>query len=106
LQNLYPGAQFLVDNYASAGGFYSTFFGRPTGFVTFPDRRHCVQTFMRTTLPPTCTRIFCTFGLKVRFVIPVVFFPTPPLYFARPLRATLLPTPTRFPQISHALDIS
>jgi len=76
------------------------------GFCTLPDRRHCAQTFILLTLVPTCTRIFRIFGLKVLLVVLVVFLPTPPLYFASPRRDTLFPTPTRFPQISHALDIT
>ncbi len=68
---------------------------------TLPLRRHEVQTRIVLVAPVvvvTLTR--CKFGLKVLFVIPVIFVPTPPKYLALPRVSTLLPTNGRLPQTS------
>src|SRR5262245_33421587 len=49
-----------------------------------PRERYFAATRMRTILPSTTARTFCTLGLKVRFVQDVIFSPTPPFCLARP----------------------
>jgi hypothetical protein len=45
-------------------------------------------------------------GRKRRRVIPVIFVPTPPKYFALPRVSIILPTWGDFPQTSQALDMT
>jgi len=60
-------------------------------FWTFPALRHLVQTKILFTVPLKETLIFWRLAEKVRFVIPVIFLPTPPFFLALPLREMLLP---------------
>jgi hypothetical protein len=74
-----------------------------TAFRTTPDLRHCVQTNTRRLLPSgKTTRTRCRFGLNFRRVIPVIFVPTPPKYFALPRVSTLLPIWELFLQTLHS----
>jgi hypothetical protein len=71
-----------------------------------PERTHCVQARTVLDVPlAVVVRTFCKFGKNVRRVIPVIFVPTPPRYFALPLVSTLFPRLRPFPQISQTRDI-
>ena len=63
------------------------------------------DTFTRVTLPLTTARTFWMFGLKRLRVIPVIFLPTPPKYFALPRRTILFPKTVFFPVNTQILDI-
>ena len=65
-----------------------------------------VQTFRRFVVPFMTTRMVCRFGRNRLFVIPVIFFPTPPFFFAIPRLAIVLPATGLFPQIAHTRDMS
>jgi len=45
------------------------------------------------------------FGRKRRGFTPVIFWPTPPFFLAKPRRLMVLPATGFLPQISHILDI-
>ena len=73
-----------------------------TAFLIRPLRMHCTHTFMALAPPPSCwTRTFCKLGRNCRRVIPVIFVPTPPRYFALPRVSTELPLDGFLPQTSH-----
>ena len=65
-----------------------------------------VHTFIRLAVPFRIALTVWIFGRNLLFVIPVIFLPTPPFFFARPLRAIVLPATGLFPQIEHIRDIS
>ena len=70
-----------------------------TSFVTLPPLMHWVHTRSDEFVPlPTVTRIRWRFGLNFRFVMPVIYVPTPPRYFALPRIVTWLPIEKPLPQ--------
>ena len=79
---------------------------RTTAFWIFPLRIQLVQTRLRTTLSPSCTRMLCRFNLNCRLVIPVVLRPFPPRYLGFPRSSFLFPRPGFLSQILHCCDIS
>jgi hypothetical protein len=76
------------------------------GFCTTPLRKQCTQILILVEPPPgMATWIFWMFGLNLRAVMPVIFFPTPPDFLALPRREIRRPATLRLPQNAHILDI-
>ncbi len=67
---------------------------------------HAVQTFILLGEPFRITRMVCRFGRNLLLVIPVIFLPTPPFFFARPRLAIVFPAIGPYPQIAHTRDMS
>jgi len=74
-------------------GFQSRF----DGLTTKPLRIALALALTRTTLPSMTARTFCTLGLNFRFVLPVIFRPTPPRYLALPRCVYERPARVDFP---------
>ncbi len=68
--------------------------------------KHDVQIFTFFTEPLRTIRFLMIFGLKLRFVIPVILMPAPFFLLARPRVAYDLPATVPFPHISHTCAIT
>ena len=77
--------------------------GIEIAFWTFPLRMQAVQTFFRTVLPFSTTRMVWMFGAKVRVVFFTTCIPMPPFFLAKPRRMMCPPWTLCFPQISQTL---
>ena len=55
-----------------------------TGLTTKPPRMADADTHTFFTTPSMTQRTFCRFGLNFRRLVPRIFLPTPPRYFALP----------------------
>ena len=64
-----------------------------------------MQTLIRLICPFTFALTVWRFGRNLLIVIPVIFFPTPPFFLARPRRFIVLPATGPFLHIEQVLDI-
>lgn len=78
----------------------------PATFVNPPFLMHFAQTKARTVFPLTNSRIFCRFGLKLRFDQRLILLPVPPCFLGIPFRTTFLPVRAFLPQIAHCFNMS
>jgi hypothetical protein len=74
-------------------------------FTTLPALRHLTQTRILFGVPSIIALTVFKFGMNLRAVIPVIFWPTPPFFLARPRRTSVRPATGFLPQIKHIFDI-
>lgn len=74
-------------------------------FVIFPALRHLAQILILFFFPSIKAFTDWILGSNLLFDIPVTLCPTPPLLFAIPRRAIVLPATGFFPHIEHSLDM-
>lgn len=70
-------------------------------FCILPAFRHFAQTLILAVLPFTSVLTVLRFGRKRLLLMPVMRWPTPPFFFARPRRVMRLPAAGFFSHISH-----
>ena len=77
-----------------------------TGLTTKPPRMADAETHTFFTTPSMTQRTFCRFGLNFRRLVPRIFLPTPPRYFALPRYFLRLPKTAFLPVNTHVFAMT